>query len=66
MENMPKTKNKKLSANLCLHIFGVGVGGVFVKPVGYYLDCKFNTTPIIGNYRGTNLAYDMLCENYSS
>ena len=40
-------------------------GGILRMPVSYP-EWKFDTTSIIGNYKGTNLSYGVLCEPISS
>ena len=60
-------KRRKLYGFFCL----LGRwGGVYLKPGKYDLDWKLDKTSskmsISGNYRGTHLSYDMLCEPYSS
>ena len=58
MEDMRKTKKKRLSADFSLSLLG-GWGG-YVKPKQDNSVWKFQT------YRGNNLDYDLLCEPTSS
>ena len=59
MENILKTKNIRLPADLCISQHsGWGVCNMPVVDS----DWKFEATEIIGNYRGTTLAHKMLCE----
>ena len=67
MENMLKTRNivfrqyfSKSSLWLCVCVCVWGGGGM--NPEEYDSGCKFKTTQRIGNYRGNNLAYGMLCD----
>ena len=56
MENLPKTKEPRLIANLSLGHTG-GWGGCIKHNDDYW---KFQS------YKGTNLGYDMLCESINS
>ena len=62
MESMHKTKKKLLLEDSCLSKQGGWVEGGFGEVHVIESDCKFEITSIIGNYKGNNLDYDMLCE----
>ena len=63
MENIIKTKNKRLSVCFYVSILGWGGGGGVRWSPKYDSDWKSETTSRIGYYRGNNLACDMLCEH---
>ena len=47
---------------------GISQNGVLYISIhgGYFLDHNFNKNSIIGHYKGTDLAYDILCETVGS
>ena len=63
MEICQKQKIIRLSADLCLSIHG-GYGGAMYHK-GYYSYSRSDATSIIGNYKGNDLACDILCDPIS-
>ena len=65
-EKLARDKKEKAYKRLfSKYSWCMGEGGILRMPVSYP-EWKFDTTSIIGNYKGTNLVYGVLCEPISS